>query len=468
MSIDYNILGIDTKLVSADQIVHAWKVNRRSLAKHLNTLKLKDPWNSNIPISIKCRCKVSGQTSIRGVCMGCNIISKLFTKGLIVLNKRNTILVGQHTGLQFVINQYTNTSIEHGYIEVKQPLNYELIFNLTFINACEPNFTENIDRSMFYAFQGSYHEHYALISSFIEYEMDKNNIPCLPTFKWIWNCCDTTNIVEEISPLSGKTFDEFTSEFYDTSKGDKTLHPEIFRGILGQLLSLLHFLLPYAFIHGAPSISSVSFSPQVASYIYDTIEIASPITLHINPTGVSSISMSDRYSNETSNKNIVRLYHPGLGINTNIKLLPNISIIPITGFKYQNGSCHINSHNSIPCTSEYMNQRVLRYRLGNATITYTYYTRYLGIPLFNSSFDLYAFLISFMVQKSFYNALHEDTNILQLWKTLFTVDEYDLIMVDIQMMKSTSYDDILQLLSKYALRCDAITHMWNGFKTLYN
>lgn len=471
--IDYDTFGVDKLMVSADQIVVRWKEDRRNLARNIGLSKITNPWLAALPSSRSCRGKVTGPTSIRGVCTGCTVSGRLFTKGMTVLNQKTTIVAGTNTGTQFIVSQFASEFLGEYFRGYKinddaASASQNISTNVGALEACMPGFVASVHDTTFYSCIGSYFEHYALVSCFVEYEMDKAGIPCVPAFLWAWQCENTLNSVELAHSLGRGSFDLITKvpDFMDRAG---MLNYDTVKGIFGQLLSSLHFLSNYGFNHGMPSLANLAFTRKIAMYSYDECQIASPLTLHIIPSGVSSISLQ-------SSSGITRIFHSGLGLvkPLNLKTFPTIEVRPlIEPHTHSDALCRAPEPSlgmRIPCLPEYLEKRVVCYKIGEYWEDFLYYIQHLGTPLFTSSYDFYAFLISLMAEQSFCNALCADFSLHDLFKSLFVQSELENLMIDITALQRLphvpTHTDIVKVLCKYNLRCDVISYAWFKFKNL--
>ena len=475
----YNNINIDT-MRSIDQILAKWKENRRDISRNVTLDSITNPWQHTISQSENCTCNIEGNTSIKGNCIGCTIVSRLYKNGIILLNKIMTCLVGKNIGLQYItysIKNCTPRKLLKGYIQSDYPKNNgsKIMNHVHNMQACETSFVSQVQSTLFYSSYGTYEEHYAMISSIIEYEMCKIGIPCTPTFLWMWKCINDIGIIEKIPNLGRGTFKNISNDLiYLTLSTDQKisnrLQMNVGRGLIYQLASSLHFLSLYAFMHSEPSINYLSFNKESTTFIYKNVKIYSPITLNIIPCGTSSISLIIPDSEK-----IIRLFHPGPGIvrSINTSDFPKIGIHPFIGIK--NGSIDDRCESDIkddvvPCLSGYLNKRILGYKIGDNFNTFSHYIKVLGLPLFHNSFDLYMFLLSLMCEELFYQYLINDYDMLELWKSLFVSDEYDDFMNDIDILRNQdsrpSNLNLLNVLSTRTLRCDAVKHFWAGLEKM--
>ena len=84
-----------------------------------------------------------------------------------------------------------------------------------------------------------------------------------------------------------------------------------------------------------------------------------------------------------------------------------------------------------------------------------------------SSFDFYCFIISLMCEDSFYVTFIEDIQMRRIWYNLWFAPEYEKMMEDLAKLKTNinvGHDDIINMVSRYTLRTDAIKFFWEFLK----
>lgn len=501
----YELLECQESLLTADQIVTRWRSDRHALAKAITPRHLSDPWRSVISKDDACMCRMGTEQKAfinTGVCTGCTALSRLFKQGEISVSTPFSIQIGAYTGLKLVAQHYhRGVSIAHGlagYEETKKPhiMGGKLIEDFSTMQACEPSFAGHVQDTSFWACRGSTLDHYMVISCFLENEMIKGGLSTLPIFKWVYECRGDINTVEEVPSLGKGTLAEITavSEYLESPRSPTArstpilpLSNDVTRGLLLQLVSTLHFASKYAFTHGLPCLAYLGFSKTPAAYIYDSVKVASPITLRFIPSGASSISAAVQDPRGASK--IIRIYHPGTLFeqSLDVKSLPKIEVMPFFGVKRVPENCSLSSGpgalavTANPCLSKYLSMRVIGYKINGGKETsltpeltpfsFASYVRHLGIPLFHSSFDLYAFWTALMCEEPFYLAVHNDQELIDIWKQLFNVNEYDSLMTELLKLRRRGHvtvtsDEIMTLLSKYSLRCDALEHTWAALKRI--
>lgn len=498
----YNQVSCLDTLLSADNIISRWQYDRRLIAKAIKIETLADPWTSIISKDNACLCGLNQQGrafTSPGACVGCNVLSRLFNKGEVVLDTATLIQAGHYTGVKISIHKFKRgVDTAHGLVgyENKQLpaiLGAQLLTEFASMQACENTFSSHVQDTSFWACKGSMIEHYILVSCFLENALRKMGFSTLPTFRWVYECRGDMNVIEEIPNLGRGSLEKIiTNPDYRSpalragSEKRLELNPDTCRGILLQLISTLHFYNRYAVTHGSPCIQNLGFSRAPAAYMYEDVRISSPITLHVIPSGTTSLSTF------SGDNKVVRVYHPGASFNQSVdyKLLPRIEVSSFLGLKHGEAGAEVCVAPSVsptpsrpssgeglftvPCLPEYLRMRTIGYKIGSNTASFTTYVRHLGIPLFHSSFDLYAFWTALMCEEPFYLAVSNDRVILDIWKQLFDPSYYNDLMKDIQAVHrrasgspSLGADQIVTLLSKYFLRCDALDYTWARIQTTF-
>ncbi|CAH6418847.1 Hypothetical protein POVN_LOCUS571 [uncultured virus] len=488
--LSYQTIACESKLRSADQIITRWSKDRHQLARAVTSGAIAHPTKDILAKSGTCACQMSKKRKAfvdNGACVGCDLLSRLFRNGEITTATPFVVQVGAFTGHRFVAKNFKG-GLEvvkgfAGYEETSYPakVGAELLQLLSSMQACETSFSEHIKNTVFWACKGSQVEHYMTVSSFMENELNKARLPTTPVFRWAFMCQDDIDVVDEVPSLSRGTLAEITSisEYIETPRSPTArssptlpLTNETMRGLLRQLISTLKFFSGYVFTHGSPSLHSLGFSKTPAAYIYDDVKVTSPVGLHVIPSGTSS------FSAVKPDGTTLRLYHPGTSFHTSVdyKMLPRITVAPCFGYKGAacgESKCVAASETTVPCLAEYASLRVITYKIGASPAGFAKYVQHLGIPLFYSSFDVYAFWMALMCEEAFYLAVQNDTQILRIWKQLFLPDEYDALMADVRSLRqrtstatSPSSEELLERLAKYHLRCDALEHTWQLLKAL--
>lgn len=97
------------------------------------------------------------------------------------------------------------------------------------------------------------------------------------------------------------------------------------------------------------------------------------------------------------------------------------------------------------------------------------YMQHLGIPLYQSSFDIYSFMTLLMSNRAFYGGVSEDAIIFEIWKSMWLPSEFNdvnISMRDFHVYETMTKLDIVKFLSKYQLRCDVNSLLWQSLQSL--
>ncbi len=225
------------------------------------------------------------------------------------------------------------------------------------------------------------------------------------------------------------------------------------RGIVMQLFGVLHALRKYDFSHGGPSSRSILFKKEPCSYLYDGVHVEGPLTLELCDLYHSGITVNNQ-----------RLYNKSVIADEELlkkPFRPIIDTITITPFSFNRDSSS--------------SSNITIYRLKDPNQHFQeavlfMYIKHLGLPIYQSSFDAYGFMISLMADRSFYLTVMNDESMYLLWRGMWLPQEFEMVQDKIQKLHSspdpvTRVDKIFRFLAGFGLRCDMIEHGWNMIKT---
>ena len=226
------------------------------------------------------------------------------------------------------------------------------------------------------------------------------------------------------------------------SISDYILHPikdTVIKNIILQLLILFKILNKYDFVHGYPSSSSILFFNKPCSYKYEKFRVDSPITLKLTNFKYSSITVNNTRYFPESDSNIDLIF------DTNVNTFNNLI------YSLDNTN-----------TTYYRISNLINYNIINI------YMKFSGIPLFNLSYDVYAFMIVLMSDYSFYTSVISNTFSYSLWKSMWILDEFDKLTSYLSdfhssYLSSSNPDDIFKMLSNFTLRFDILNFLISQF-----
>lgn len=214
------------------------------------------------------------------------------------------------------------------------------------------------------------------------------------------------------------------------SYGSIVLSPEVARGIVLQLLAVFTALTPFDFTLGRPGPSSLMFSRDSCSYLYRGLKVTSPYTLKLF---------------DFTNAGITVATEPGL---TRIYALSPLAEA------YAQKTLHVSGLHLETL------QEVTYYVLTQETAPLFLYLRYMGVPLFPHSFDLYVFLVGLMMDRNFYYLARRDELLDRIWRALWLSDEFPLIEERVitgqQQERPIETPEIVEALKYLHLRCDLV------------
>ncbi len=238
-----------------------------------------------------------------------------------------------------------------------------------------------------------------------------------------------------------------------TAKADDKLplSKETTKGIIMQLFGVLHGLRIYDFSHGGPSSRTILFKTDPCSYLYDGVHVEGPLTIKLYDLYHSGITVGNK-----------RLYNKSVIADEELlkkPFKPIIETVTITPFS--------------PDRSKPSNDITI-YRLMDPNKYFQeallfMYIKHLGLPIYQSSFDAYGFMISLMAERAFYATVMSDDSMYTLWRSMWLPEEFEQIQDKIQRLHKspdpvTRVDKVFRALAGFGLRCDMIEHGWNLIK----
>ena len=466
-------------LQSADDILDRVRVDRSLVFKNVRKMVPSEAWDPlDRILSIDENCLCQGGWGLRPYvnkqyCIGCELIRRMSKGTKIPDDSILTIEYGSYIG-----HSYSIVSCENIFTPYQRTKEYEVLSNILIskleaMNLYNPIFREINERTFYYSTISPI-VNYILISIILQNKLHKNRLPTYPLFEWAYQCGKNTYLLEIFPNMGFGTFENII-ETPDYVRGPKsptarrshamTLNNNILLSLLKQLISTLHFLSGYSFVHGNPNIRHIAFTKKPCYYKYDDVEITGPITLHVIPSNDSSITV------ENDNGEYYRYLNSGY-IKT-VKEYDHIveKVEPYLGHKIvYEGEPKIQS--IIPSLPDIDNSLIYGYKIGVCKNVFKDLITQKGIPLLSSSFDFYMFMFSLLSEESFYISFSENNELMNIWKDMFKVLEYEDIMNDLKKFRtqetseSVSFTEFLDVMSKYTFRSDALQYFWERIKNL--
>ena len=271
------------------------------------------------------------------------------------------------------------------------------------------------------------------------------------------------NIYDHLDIGDISTFQEY-SEFLSkgaqpspTAKADdkSPICSEVVSTIIAQLFAALHSWRKHDFSHGNPGTDTMKFKNEVVSYIYDGFHVTSPVCLKLLDFSNSGCTVDKEAGDKASDKDAdkIRLYSKCVVADAELKKKTYEPII-----------------NTVVLNDT--ENKVTVYSLRNqckSNLLFMY-MKHLGLPVYSSSFDSYAFMLVLMGERSFYSSLMSDKKLSKFWRHMFINDsDFEKINNRItdfhETSKSVKLEDILSLLKDLSLRCDMTDFAWTYIKT---
>lgn len=382
----------------ADLIFEEWKSIRNNLVNNLDSV--------NILTSKQCMSKNVSNTNPlfkNEHCEGCLTIKNFIEDDFIDKNKEILIQTGENKGNIMKMFSYKNTNVT-----IKDEQNNMKIYN-PFLN-------------------------YVVVSCIMENILQNKKYPTTVPYLWSYICEDTFNVIIDIKNM--KTLKELSmnpslSKSSPLAKRsvNNILNEKITKDIFSQTVLLCYFYTKYNFSHGEPSLQYINFSSRRTNFVFQGININSPVTLSISPSTKSSI--------EYKNKR----YHLYKDRDTFIDIPLESKDIGLDNSHY---------------TGNYEDHRVVYYKIGNQSDKFLN-LKNTGGKYFFPSFDCIMFLSSLFTDKSYQESM-KGTNLLYIWKNLWKDHEYDNLVSDLKKIDKNTFKNVFNVVKKYHMRSDTLEY----------
>ena len=225
-----------------------------------------------------------------------------------------------------------------------------------------------------------------------------------------------------------------------------------------QLFATLSYLRKYDFSHGNPCFNTLKFKKEIVSYIYDGVKVASSLTLKLSDFSNAGLTVNKTVNNIKGK--FLRLYSK--------------SVIGEEELKKKNFDPFIENVKLETDGKSISDENVTIYKLKDpckcvkSTVLFMY-MKHLGLPVYTSSFDAYAFIVVLMAERGFYSAIMSDNQLTNFWKNMWVKNsDYEKIKERLRNFhenpRPISLNDILHVLSSLSLRCDMIDYGWSQIK----
>jgi hypothetical protein len=213
-----------------------------------------------------------------------------------------------------------------------------------------------------------------------------------------------------------------------------TLSSRLVSGVLSQLCVVLLTLDEHDFLHGNPSLSSLRFSAEPFSFVYQQKQISGPITLVMTDLSKSSITVK---SSGRNLRLVARHEMPN-------RYAEALSLLPaLTGNKYTLNQSLISSYSHLHT---------------------------LGIRVCESM-EAYCFILALMTSDTlFADVVLSDANLRSAFNLLWEADQVESVINDILLLRNEGLSDLsslqlLNVLKPYTLRKDVLSILLESLTT---
>lgn len=264
------------------------------------------------------------------------------------------------------------------------------------------------------------------------------------TFHKYYGCAEKSFIIVD-SLNSKRVLDEFA-------------HSEVPANFIAstwlQLCLMLEKLSNFSFNLGRPSIDKVHCSERL-----QLLTTPSGRTITIGP-----IIFFNDLSRSTITRGGATIFSYDVQAESLMKRRPFVS--SINSILRTVRRCSLNQNNEMVCAS------YLTYRLDFDDIVFMTWMSHAGIALFSGSFDLYAILVSMMLNESVYIAVMGDNRLSQAWQAIWEPEQLAELERRIRLAHSQNrlpqdFPTLLDILRDMELRCDVLNillpYLWKMF-----
>lgn len=393
------------------------------------------------------------------MCPQCVNMSRLidFTKG--GLGKRFTLECGKQAGQSLIVME---SKINRTYmVKETPPKTVQKLLNSHHMKSLSKCSCSNHDYTCMSYLGLDPFTNNIFINWYLNYQLDCLGIPNLIHMHIAYQCRENGYSLYEYPDIGRiRHLQEYPELLHHcgrpspTSKADdKTpLSNEVVEGILKQLMATMHALQKYDFSHGGPSSRNILFKNEPCAYMYDGVHIDCPVTIKITDLHNAGITINN-----------IRLYNKSVIADEEIMrkdFKPVIETVEITPFSFDR-SAKPEKHTVYKLQDPNKNLK--------ETILFMY-IKHLGLPIYQSSFDTYAYMIVLMAERSCYTTVMNNTKLYKFWRNMWLPRDFETIQDRILKLHKTSdpvtqVDKILRVIYGLSLKCNLISTAWEEIKT---
>ncbi len=451
-----------------------------------------------IPVDRKIEKRITSQPRVNPLigrmfrCSGCNIMRRLFDLEKHDINEPFTIECGRYRDRKMVMTKIPISVLNLTFSGAPRRYLDLILREEDNIKVCEPTVT-SLQQAYFLGSDKFTNQ--LLTTWYLDYILSQHFMNHINKIETAFICSNHGYFLLN-SPDIGKLNDFVQLSPYSellknpSIQSDSYLrqfnHPivilksETIKNILKQLISTLHLLRKHDFSYGGVDYSSLVFYSDRTVYNYDGVKVDANFTLKLDQFASSGVTVK-------SQDRDIRLYHRSELAESQIDDIPFRPIVqlekifdskpPIKGGDRKGED--FGEASSTTCPQNFCSQDRYYpvYQLRDAENNVKYetlflYLQHLGIPLYQSSFDTYSFMVMLMSNFSFYGGVSEDPQLFEIWKSMWLPHQFNDVNIDIRKFHSpesnlgtlVSRIDIVEFLSKYKLRCDVNDLLWTTIK----
>lgn len=394
-------------------------------------------------------------------CSGCMIMSRLVDTDNYETNKPFTVEYGRYANKQMILIKIPIDILE---LKLDQTINNNLYFLGT------DKFTNQL-----------------LVTWYVDSILSRVNLFFINRIHLAFICDNNGYLLKETSTI-GSIKDLSTNIFHTRiivkPSVESTSYLRMFEqsitiltsstivDILKQLITSLRILQSYNFSYGGVNSSSLVFTSGHVTYQYDGINIATDFMIKFDNINNGSITISDNNIPQThQSTHKVRLYRYSPLDKVQTDNISSQTQFITSEFSNKESLCQSSQPLSKPYTVYRISNKNKNISQSLSQMPGSYcQIHHDNASNYQSSYDIYSFIILLMSNFAFYGGVSEDEKLFHMWKSIWTPCDFNNINVDIR--KFHKYDvitskDIEKILSKYFLRFDASDLLWEFMKLYF-
>nr|QBK91038.1 MAG: protein kinase [Pithovirus LCPAC202] len=381
-------------------------------------------------------------------CNGCRLLESIVPPNGNIKNKTFSPKSGKSRGLKYSILKVEGVISKNFQTGQQDDIIRQIVQQNELAQTCQPHLSV-LSKAKYFSLDSFSNR--LLISWYLEKVLGKSKMPHLRKIYYGFICAnDGYYLIEENKYL----------KFSDLNK----LSPEIIFSILYQLFALFHRLRNYDLSFHVIDQNTFLLEDSPCHYEYDGVQITGEMTLKINNLSGAGIST---YSRKNPDQ-IVRIYKSSTQPEKRFEKV---------FFKSINWSEHhelSTSPGEIP--KSWVSYKVSGNGLEQEQRTAFLYANRMGLPLYQSSFDIYRLILLLASNSKIYEIITKDSELSKIWSSFWIPSEYKHIQKKIKShqfclyrgIESPDFCSLATILTGLTLRCDIVEHVWSLLKDFSN